>query len=231
MKSLLSYVLTRTEKIILLVMVALALLCGWYVWIYHPIQLRIEAADTTELESEMEIEQMRAAKIKKMQAEIQENRAAGAPVVPSYNNFKKELDELNRIFGRGYDFAFQFAEPELEGKNIRRSMAVSFHADSYGSAVEMMREILRGPYRSMIHEVSITPDSRVYAAQEPDMRTGRVTVSFSLTYFETTTGADSLEGLRVQQEQTNQVGGLANADLSNLQRSELETAAEAVFGE
>lgn len=94
-----------------------------------------------------------------------------------------------------------------------------------------MREILQGPYRSMIREVSITPDSRVYAAQEPELRTGRVAVSFSLTYFETTTGADSLEGLPNQEENTNQAGGLANADVSNLQRSELETAAEAVFGE
>lgn len=231
MKSLLSYVLTRTEKIALLVIAALVLLGGWYVGIYHPIQLRIEAADTSELESELEIEQMRAAKIKKMQAEIQENQAAGAPEVPSFDNFKKELDELNRIFGRGYDFEFQFAQPEQDGKNVRRSVAVAFNADSYGSAVEMMREILQGPYRSMIREVSITPDSRVYAAQEPELRTGRVAVSFSLTYFETTTGADSLEGLPNQEENTNQAGGLANAVVSNLQRSELETAAEAVFGE
>ena len=64
MKSILSYVLTRTEKIVLLILVALFLLAGWYMGIYHPIQLRIQAADTTDLESEMEMEQMRAAKIK-----------------------------------------------------------------------------------------------------------------------------------------------------------------------
>ena len=100
MKSILSYVLTRGEKIALLLIVLLILLGGWYGFIYRPVQERIAAADTTDLESQMELEQMRAAKIKAMQAEIEENKAVGAPVVPSYNNFKQVLDEINRIFGR-----------------------------------------------------------------------------------------------------------------------------------
>ena len=66
MKSILSYVLTRTEKIALLVIALLALLAGWYVGIYTPIQKRIAAADTTELEAEMQLEQMKAGRIKAM---------------------------------------------------------------------------------------------------------------------------------------------------------------------
>ena len=231
MKSILSYVLTRGEKIALLLIVLLILLGGWYGFIYRPVQERIAAADTTDLESQMELEQMRAAKIKAMQAEIEENKAVGAPVVPSYNNFKQVLHEINRIFGRAYNYNFQFSEPEEDGTTIRRNIAVSATADNYDSAVEMMREILEGPYRSLVHDVTISSESLTNADHDPNIKSGRVAVSFALTYFETEYGAENLNGIQGKQETTNQQGGLANADMSNLERSELETAADAVFGE
>ena len=93
------YVLTRTQKLALVLLALLVLLAGWYVGIYTPIQDRIRAADTAGLEDEIALEQMKASKIKAMQAEIDENRASGAPVVPSYNNFKQELEQLNEVYG------------------------------------------------------------------------------------------------------------------------------------
>lgn len=231
MKSILSYVLTCREKIAILVIVALLLLGGWYGFIYRPIQERIAAADTTELESQMELEQMRAAKIKTMKAEIADNKAAGVPEVPSYNNFKKELDELNRIFGRAYDFNFQFSEPEEDGTTLRRNIAISFTADNYDNAVEMMSEILNGPYRSLVHDVAVSSESLTNADHNPNIKSGRVSVSFAMTYIETEYGAENLNGITEKQEPEKQQGGLANADLSSLSRSELETAAEAVLGE
>lgn len=89
MKSLMSYVLTKKEKAAIVVLLLLILLTGWYVGIYSPIQERIEAADTTDLEDAIAMEQVKSARIKSMQAEIQENKDADAPVVPSYNILKK----------------------------------------------------------------------------------------------------------------------------------------------
>ena len=66
---------------------------------------------------------MKASKIKAMQAEIDENRASGAPVVPSYNNFKQELEQLNEVYGRAYEFSFTFSEPEVDGTGVRRNIA------------------------------------------------------------------------------------------------------------
>lgn len=231
MKSILSYVLTRTEKIALLVIVLLALLAGWYVGIYTPIQKRIAAADTTELEAEMQMEQMKAGKIKAMQAEIDANKAIGAPIVPTYNNFKQELDELNQVYGHAYDFDFAFNEPQWDGQTVRRDISVSCQAESYDGAVELMSQILEGPYRSMIHDISITSGSLVNADFISNIKKGRVFLSFTMTYFETTADAENLEGLPLQETQADRAGGLANADLSNLQRSDLETAAEAALGE
>lgn len=238
MKSILSYVLTKSQKLALLLLVLLAALAVWYVGIYTPIQDRIAAADTADLEDQMAMEQMRASKIKSMQVEIDENVNAGAPVVPSYNNFKKELDELNATFGQAYEFDFSFSEPRqdgsgVQGSGVRRDISVTCQAENYDAAVELMRQILQGPYRSMIHDVAITSDDKRDNDPdfEPDVRQGRVSLSFNMTYFETTMGADTLEGIPQQQTQSQPVGGLANADMSNLQRSDLETAAEAAFGE
>ena len=204
---------------------------GWYVGIYSPIQERIEAADTTDLEDAIAMEQVKSARIKSMQAEIQENKDADAPVVPSYNNFKEELEELNRIHGQAYDFLFTFNEPEVNGTNIRRSVTVNCSAEDYDAAVEMMREILQGPYRSLIYNISMDSVSAVDADFEPNIKEGRVELTFNMNYFETTEGAESLEGLQVEETQAASGGGLANSDMSNLQRSDLETAAEAAFGE
>ena len=192
---------------------------------------RIEAADTTDLEDAIAMEQVKSARIKSMQAEIQENKDADAPVVPSYNNFKEELEELNRIHGQTYDFLFTFNEPEVNGTNIRRSVTVNCSAEDYDAAVEMMREILQGPYRSLIYNISMDSVSAVDADFEPNIKEGRVELTFNMNYFETTEGAESLEGLQVEETQAASGGGLANSDMSNLQRSDLETAAEAAFGE
>ena len=225
------YVLTKKEKAAIVVLLLLILLTGWYVGIYSPIQERIEAADTTDLEDAIAMEQEKSARIKSMQAEIQENKDADAPVVPSYNNFKEELEELNRIHGQAYDFLFTFNEPEVNGTNIRRSVTVNCSAEDYDAAVEMMREILQGPYRSLIYNISMDSVSAVDADFEPNIKEGRVELTFNMNYFETTEGAESLEGLQVEETQAASGGGLANSDMSNLQRSDLETAAEAAFGE
>ena len=226
-----SYVLTKKEKAAIVVLLLLILLTGWYVGIYSPIQERIEAADTTDLEDAIAMEQVKSARIKSMQVEIQENKDADAPVVPSYNNFKEELEELNRIHGQAYDFLFTFNEPEVNGTNIRRSVTVNCSAEDYDAAVEMMREILQGPYRSLIYNISMDSVSAVDADFEPNIKEGRVELTFNMNYFETTEGAESLEGLQVEETQAASGGGLANSDMSNLQRSDLETAAEAAFGE
>lgn len=221
----------KKEKAAIVVLLLLILLTGWYVGIYSPIQERIEAADTTDLEDAIAMEQVKSARIKSMQAEIQENKDADAPVVPSYNNFKEELEELNRIHGQAYDFLFTFNEPEVNGTNIRRSVTVNCSAEDYDAAVEMMREILQGPYRSLIYNISMDSVSAVDADFEPNIKEGRVELTFNMNYFETTEGAESLEGLQIEETQAASGGGLANSDMSNLQRSDLETAAEAAFGE
>ena len=52
MRSLMQYVLTRTQKLALVLLALLVLLAGWYVGIYTPIQDRIRAAAQKESDTE-----------------------------------------------------------------------------------------------------------------------------------------------------------------------------------
>jgi len=94
MRSILNHVLTKKEKIFLVLVVLACLGSIWFFGIYRPIRQRIQAADTTELEDELSIEEMKALKIQSMQKEITANKEAGLPEIPSYNSFKEEIAEL-----------------------------------------------------------------------------------------------------------------------------------------
>ena len=219
MNSLGKYVLTKTQKIVLLVVVFALIAGGYYAGFYLPVQRRIEAADTAELDAQIQLEQ------------IEENKASNAPMVPAYNHFKTETEELNRIFANAYDFTFQYSEPQVDGMEIRRAMNISFTADSFDHAVSMLHEVVEGPYRCLIEDLSIQDDKDLENEELEDIRIHPVAVAFQLTYFETRYDAESEEGLDLEPEETQAPSGLANADVSNLQRSDLETAAEAALGE
>ena len=106
-----------------------------------------------------------------------------------------------------------------------------FTADSFDHAVSMLHEVVEGPYRCLIEDLSIQDDKDLENEELEDIRIHSVAVAFQLTYFETRYDAESEEGLDLEPEETQAPSGLANADVSNLQRSDLETAAEAALGE
>ena len=89
--------INKTQKIVLLVVVFALIAGGYYAGFYLPVQRRIEAADTAELDAQIQLEQMKAMQIRQMEEEIEENKASNAPMVPAYNHFKTETEELNRI--------------------------------------------------------------------------------------------------------------------------------------
>ncbi|MFR4578918.1 MAG: hypothetical protein ACLT76_04110 [Clostridium fessum] len=231
MNSLGKYVLTKTQKIVLLVVVFALIAGGYYAGFYLPVQRRIEAADTAELDAQIQLEQMKAMQIRQMEEEIEENKTSNAPMVPAYNHFKTETEELNRIFANAYDFTFQYSEPQVDRNGDPPRDEYFFTADSFDHAVSMLHEVVEGPYRCLIEDLSIQDDEDLEDEELKDIRIHPVAVTFQLTYFETRYDAESEEGLDLEPEEAQAPSGLANADVSNLQRSDLETAAEAALGE
>lgn len=198
MNSLGKYVLTKTQKIVLLVVVFALIAGGYYAGFYLPVQRRIgggghggagcpDSAGADESDADPQMEE-----------EIEENKASNAPMVPAYNHFKTETEELNRIFANAYDFTFQYSEPQVDGMEIRRAMNISFTADSFDHAVSMLHEVVEGPYRCLIEDLSIQDDKDLENEELEDIRIHPVAVAFQLTYFETRYDAESEEGLELE---------------------------------
>lgn len=182
----------RTITITLFLILAFGL---WYALLYLPIRQRIRNADTIELEDAIMLEELRTAKIRSMQSEIRENQENGAPVVPSYDNFKEEAEELNRIFGTADHLRIEFAPPERDGTTVRRNAEINCTAKNYEHAADMLHELLNGENRVMVHDVSIFPENEAEGGN--DILKGAVRLSFLLTYYETAVDAESTEGITV----------------------------------
>lgn len=192
------YVLTRIQKLLILFIVLAGIGAGYMLCFYLPLQRRIKAADTSELELEIQLEQSRVMELKQMQREIEKNKASRAPMVPAYNHFKAETEELNRIFGNAYDFTFQYTEPLTDDMQIRRPMSLNFTVEDFDSAVSMIREVLEGPYRCMVGDLSIASVTDERGQERlPDIREDMIRVTMQLIYFETRYDADTEEGLPV----------------------------------
>lgn len=92
---------------------------------------------------------------------------------------------------------------------IRRAMNISFTADSFDHAVSMLHEVVEGPYRCLIEDLSIQDDKDLENEELEDIRIHPVAVAFQLTYFETRYDAESEEGLELEPEETQAPSGLA----------------------
>ena len=172
---------------LVLVFAFLALL--YYEVVYIPLNEQIASYDTTDIESQMELEQARAQKIKAMNEEMAANKAESVGVVATYNNIKNEMKALNEIVGKASTYNFSFQDPLGSGSTVRRNIDISFTADNYADAETIIRELYSCEYRLLIQDMTISPSTY------DDLETGDVSVNMTVTFFETTDGASTTEGI------------------------------------
>jgi hypothetical protein len=162
----------------------------YYEVVYLPLENEMASYDTTELDSEMQLEQARAMKIKAMNEEMAKNKGAAVGIVATYNNLKNEMKALNDIVGNHADtYNFSFEDPVGSGTTVRRNMTISFTVDSYASAEDIIKQLYSCEYRLLISDMTISPN------QNDNLEEGAVDVNMNVTFFETTEGADTEEGI------------------------------------
>lgn len=220
---------TKFEKILLLIMVVLLLGLTYYLFVYSPVQKRIEAADTTLLESQIEEELYKAYIIQTMKEEVDDSQKNLNGVVSTYDNFKSEAALLNTIFvplAETYNYNFQ--TPVATGDTVRRTITISFTASDYQVARKIIQMIHDSRYRCMLNDISVSAvadSSRDYSS----LKTNPVRCSVDVTFYETLIGAGSTAGLKIEGSKTeSDYIGLGAADFSKLQRNTLETIAESI---
>lgn len=179
-----------TKEVVLFLVLAFAFLALlYYEVVYIPLNEQLASYDTTDIESQMELEQARAQKIKAMNEEMAANKAESVGVVATYNNIKNEMKALNEIVGKASTYNFSFQDPLGSGSTVRRNIDISFTADNYADAETIIRELYSCEYRLLIQDMTISPSTY------DDLETGDVSVNMTVTFFETTDGASTTEGI------------------------------------
>ena len=186
---------TSREKILLVVLCVLLLGIAYYEFIVKDVEETIKQYDTEDLETELLIEQTRAQNIMDMEAEMKNAKAQTGSVVASYSNIKNEISALNDIFSAASTYNFDFNQAIKDGDAVRRDISVSFTAGSYSTAESIIAKLHDCKYRCLIRNISINTSSG------EGIGSGEVSVSLTVTFFETMYNANTTDGLEENKDE------------------------------
>ena len=223
---------SKFEKAFLLVVVILLLCLVYYRFVKIPVQDRIAAADTFEIEQQIELELRKTNLIQSMKDEVSSNQDTLNGVVATYDNFKSEAALLNSIFvplAEKYNYSFQ--TPVATDDTVRRTISINFTTANYRVCRDILQKLHDSKYRCMISDITISATDKS-SNSYLTLLTSPINCNLSVTFYETLIGAVTTAGLDMAKSNTSGGHvGLAGADFSGLQRSTLETMAESIADE
>ena len=168
------------EKVLLILLAVMLLGLIYYKLVYSRLHTAVVNAqsEASSVQSELEVAQMRLARIKKMEREMDGYKSTGMIAkMGSYNNSKPETAFLNTVLSGVNDYSISFEEVTRDGDQIRRNFTLQYKTSSYAEAEKIMKDLTSGEYRCLISDVNCSVDSG-----------GVVTVSLIGTFYETMVG-------------------------------------------
>ena len=179
-------------KVLAVALILVILGLVYYNFVYTSFQEQKASYDTTPLEEQMTVELAKAQTIKKMQEEIAKGGSGLNGVVAVYDNQSTEIQAINDIFGENAtNIMIDWKTPELTGQIVRRNAAIKFTTDSYVNARQIIDQLAGSDYRLVINDININSGNRDASFETSQ----ELSVSVSVTFFETTFGAESTKGL------------------------------------
>lgn len=179
------------ETILLCIAAVLALGIFYYEAIEKNYQKALHQYDTTNMQSEMDLLDVKEAKMRSMESYIEEHSDANQGEVAIYNNLANEIDALANIFQpTASNVSIQWAEPYLTDTIVRRNADITCTVPSYVIAESVIDQIVNLQYKCIISSLSISSSDTMSV----DTSTG-VSVSMTVTFFETIDGAGNTNGL------------------------------------
>lgn len=179
------------ETILLCIAAVLALGIFYYEAIGKNYQKALHQYDTTNMQSEMDLLDVKEAKMRSMESYIEEHSDANQGEVAIYNNLANEIDALANILQpTASNVSIQWAEPYLTDTIVRRNADITCTVPSYVIAESVIDQIVNLQYKCIISSLSISSSDTMSV----DTSTG-VSVSMTVTFFETIDGAGNTNGL------------------------------------
>lgn len=179
------------ETILVCIAAVLALGIFYYEAIEKNYQKALHQYDTTNMQSEMDLLDVKEAKMRSMESYIEEHSDANQGEVAIYNNLANEIDALANILQpTASNVSIQWAEPYLTDTIVRRNADITCIVPSYVIAESVIDQIVNLQYKCIISSLSISSSDTMSV----DTSTG-VSVSMTVTFFETIDGAGNTNGL------------------------------------
>ena len=171
--------LTKREKVLLLIFAILLIAVGYYKLLLEPINNQIESyrSLTQEEQMQMETAQLQAVRMKQMEAEIAQAKAAGIErKIPDYDNSAVLLPQLYQIMDSTIEYAMDFDEITFEGNIAARPVQIEFETANYQKARRVIDKLCTTGYAMQIEDMTIQE------ARTTDKRS--VHTYLSITFFE-----------------------------------------------
>ena len=171
--------LTKREKVLLLIFAVLLIAVGYYKLLLEPINNQIESyrSLTQEEQMQMETAQLQAVRMKQMEAEIAQAKAAGIErTIPDYDNSAVLLPQLYQIMDSTIEYAMDFDKITFEGNIAARPVQIEFETANYQKARRVIDKLCTTGYAMQIEDMTIQE------ARTTDKRS--VHTYLSITFFE-----------------------------------------------
>ena len=171
--------LTAREWVLLALLGVTLVTCGYLMLFYMPQTAERDRCleEAASVQTEIQTFQLRLEDKRRMERELEELFAADTPPlgIADYDNLKPIMAELDSILALTEEFKLSFSTTEASLPIVRRSIAITFTADSYQRAKAVLQRLHDSAYRCMLESVNLS------LAEGAD---GPVEVSGTLVFFE-----------------------------------------------
>ncbi len=191
----LNHKFTLRETVLVFVAAVLALGIFYYQVVYKNYQTALKQYDTTNVQEQVTVLSAKASKMKHMQEYIDAHEGVSSGEVAVYNNLANEIDALAGVFASASNVSINWQEPYLTDNIVRRNADITVQVPSYSEAENIVNGIANLKYRCVISTMSINGGNT-----DSVDTSNNVSVSMSVTFFETIDGADNTNGLIVEDD-------------------------------
>ena len=220
--SLMSRKFTLREKLLLLVLSLIMLGIFYYMVVFSPLTREIaqNQAAQAAAQDEIALESVKAEQKKEMLAEVEAQQGTMQGEILPYNNLTSEINELYGILAGASSYNLSFSEAVCSGTIVRRDISVSFQADSFEGASQIIRQMQDSKYRCIVKDVSLSAGTRRNTRSDnvTGLQDNNVVINagVSITFYETTTGAKDLSGLVMEKQKKNSAKKTGDSNLGDL---------------
>ena len=187
---------TRSEKILILVLVLILLGLVYYQFVDRNVRETITSAESEVqmIQKEMDAVEKRLAELRKTKAEMDALEEKGMlSWMPSYNAGKEEVAFLNGILADTLEYEVTFSNVARTNTQIRRAFKLKYKVEGYEAAQAIQDRLSESKDRCLVGDVKGSID-----------KDGIVTVEQSATFYETMVGGVPDAGLPSDGAKANQ---------------------------